>query len=112
MNLIINCKAKRFENEINSKNELLDTLIDYGNTFLPEADQLAQDIYNSGDYKHLISGLDYYYDGERLEAAILYYNLLDEVTKYDDINDVISKIDCFNEAFRKWNLEIEFQIEK
>ena len=108
MNLIINNKGRRFIEEINKTKDLLDILIDYGNVFLPEEDQLAQEIYNSGDYDYLIVGLDFYYKGDFLEAAISYFKSLDEVVKMSNLKDIVSKIEDFNEALLKGKVEISF----
>ena len=55
---IVEKSNNNYEYEFKDKDELLEILKDYVRPFLPEFDDLANDIFENGEYDLLIGGLD------------------------------------------------------
>lgn len=110
MKLIVKDENIKNEYEIKNEKDLIEGIKDYAQIFVPDGDDIAYDLYNADEYEELNSGLFFYYKDEYLNCAINCFNLLKEVVLMNNVNDMIDKLDEFNETFKRAGYDIEFNV--
>ncbi len=112
MKLIETYANKKKEYIINNREDLIESLKDYVRAFLPEYNDLALDIFEEGNYDLLIKGLDSCYKKPFLDVAIGIFKLFSDMTKMDTIEDIINKLNEFNEYLKRGKMNIVLSFEK